>query len=304
LHKSDFLVAEERAFGALSRWFRRARSVPVEWRALIRDLHLRGSAEECVARGTARTAAVLSIVPGRAAQGLFHCASDFGSEVFEEEGHSVTPGDYEEITQRARQQVMALVGSHESCTAPASALMLGDRKVLCPAVPWESICCVKLAYKLWCERHDSLKRRRDRFSAFPRFDAYVALPPAALQRLLVSDFEETVRVLSEHRSRKAMSPERLAVALGVDPSFELAGAVLPPIEGGHEWWIVNRIARGFPLEACSQRTVNTPKPVPTGRNRARKYSNPRSGSSDEVERNASTTKQHERKSLGARTSHR
>jgi hypothetical protein len=253
LRKPDFRLAEGRAFGALSRWFRRARSVPVEWPALIRDLHLCGGAEDCAARGAARTAAVLAMVPSKAVQALLHSTRDLESAAFEEEGHSLTSSEYEEITRRARQQVMALVGSHASCTAPVAYLMVGDRKVLSPTVPWDSVCCVKLAYMLWCDRHDSLRQRRRRRAAIPHIDAYSALPAGALQHLWVSDFMETVRVLSEHRCRKAMPSERLAVALGVDPTPELAGAILPPAEGGRKWWVISHAAHNLPPEACSQR---------------------------------------------------
>lgn len=267
LRRPDFLAEEERAFGALSRWLRRARSVPIQWHALLRDLHLRGGAEDAAARGAARTAAVLAVVPSRAMEALFGGARDILGESFEEDSREVAVDEYAEVLQRARKQVTLLLDPHAACAAPANALMLGNRKMLFPVVPWESICCVKLAYRLWVERHDSVKWQHARLSLFPPLAAYAALPAGALQRLLVSDFEETVRVLSEQRSCKAISPERLAIALNLDPSLELAGVILPPTEGAHTWWVASRKVDSFPTEACSQQKSGVLSPTSRGRSR-------------------------------------
>jgi len=250
---AEFATQEARVFGALARWFRQLRPMPLEWGALNRDLGLRRNAEGASHRCAARTHAVLAMFPSRPVRRLCSDGAPLEAAVFDGNGRTASGKAYAAALLEASAVVDRAVGAHRACQAPAPALWLGGAPLLMPCIPWNDVCCVRLACTIWTARHRPTGRPFFA-DALPATHAYARLPTPALVRWLVSDFFETVNALSDYRMRSSVPSERLIAALSLSITPDLAGTLVPPSEGGTVGWLVTAQNPALPETACAQRS--------------------------------------------------
>ena len=250
---AEFATQESRVFGALARWFRQLRPMPLEWGALNRDLGLRRNTEDASHRCAARTRAVLAMFPSRPVRRLCSEGAPLEAAAFEGNGQKVTREAYTAALQEACSVVDRAVLPHRECQAPAPALWLGGARIVMPCIPWNDVCCVRLAFTIWTARHRQTGRAFFA-DALPATYADARLPRPALVRWLLSDFFETVNALSDYRMRLSVPSERLIAALSLSITPDLAGTVVPPSEDGTAGWIVTAQNPALPETACAQRS--------------------------------------------------
>lgn len=252
---SEFATQEARVFSVLARWFRQLCQVPLEWGALNRDLGLRQNAEDESQRCAARMRAVLAMFPSRPVRRLCSDGAPLEAAIFEGYGQTATRDAYAAALQEARGVVERAVLPHSECQAPAQALWLGGARILMPCVPWNDVCCVRLANTVWQARHHQTDRPFFSDALLPATHVYAQLPTPALVRWLVSDFFETVNALSDYRARLSVPSERLIAALSLSVTPDLAGTLVPPSEGATALWIVTAQNPALPGAACAQRSA-------------------------------------------------